>query len=40
MDIHICPDCRDNKHSACVDQAWDEATETIVPCSCGCRDQK
>jgi hypothetical protein len=32
--MHICPDCRDGKHGACINQAWDPVTEQTVPCDC------
>lgn len=30
----ICPDCRDNKHNACVGSAWDYDLDLPAICRC------
>lgn len=33
-DMLICPDCRDEKHAACVGRAWDAIGDCEQPCEC------
>jgi hypothetical protein len=30
----VCPDCEQNKHAACVGDAWDKETDEPAVCSC------
>jgi hypothetical protein len=33
-DEPICPDCRDDKHKACVGSAWDDTHDAPAVCDC------
>ena len=34
--VHISPDCREEKHRACIGRAWSDQVEDEVPCDCTC----
>lgn len=33
----ICPECKNGKHQNCDKQAYDDATDELVPCRCLCQ---
>lgn len=34
--VHISPDCRDEKHRACIGRAWSVVLDDEVLCDCTC----
>ncbi len=36
----INPDCRDGKHDACNDDAWDAVRDAATDCTCTCHPPK
>ena len=37
--VILSPDCRDGKHRACTEDAWDVSGDGPAPCGCECHEQ-